>query len=246
MLYIIYNQPKTKKKDVDMTALKEHTTLQDSNAPHILIMEDDLNVAKGLKMILNEQGYIVDLEATGHGAMDAMGRYDYDLLMADLRLPDIDGMQVVKQVKETKSKTEVIVMTGYATSSLAVNAMKLGAHDFIAKPFTEEQIKSSIKNALEQNSLNLTQEPASSIDRSNVISIQKREVLNVLNRTCEDENFWTDLMENGSLALDQYTLSGEAKGAVASGDLKWINENIGELTQKQLMFVYKRLEREAW
>ena len=53
-------------------------------------------------------------------------------------------------------------------------------------------------------------------------------------------------MKNGSLALAKYQLSSEAKAAIASGDLKWINENVGELTQKQLMFIYKRLEREAW
>ena len=76
--------------------------------------------------------------------------------------------------------------------------------------------------------------------------IQKREVLGVLSRTAEDTDFWCDLMENGSLALANYQLSSEAKAAIASGDLKWINENVGELTQKQLMFIYKRLEREAW
>ena len=76
--------------------------------------------------------------------------------------------------------------------------------------------------------------------------IQKREVLTVLGRTAEDMDFWTDLMENGSSALAGYQLSSEAKAAIASGDLKWINENVGELTQKQLMFIYKRLEREAW
>ena len=229
-----------------MTALKEHDTSKEITAPHILIMEDDLNVAKGLKMILNEQGYTVDLEGTGHGAMDAMGRQDYDLLMADLRLPDIDGMQVVKQVKETRPETEVIVMTGYATSSLAVDAMKLGAQDFIAKPFTEEQIKAAIKSALEQNKAKTMAEISSDLDPAKTTSIQKREVLNVLNRTCDDEQFWMDLMENGSAALDHYTLSSEAKAAIASGDLKWINQNIGELNQKQLMFIYKRLEREAW
>jgi len=53
-------------------------------------------------------------------------------------------------------------------------------------------------------------------------------------------------MENGSPALADYQLSNEAKAAIAAGDLKWINENVGELTQKQLMFIYKRLEREAW
>lgn len=229
-----------------MTALKEINKTKESIHPHILIMEDDLIVAKGLKMILDEQGYDVDLQETGQGAIEAMGTYDYDLLMADLRLPDIDGMQVVKSVKETKPDTEVIVMTGYATSSLAVDAMKLGAHDFIAKPFTEEQIRSAIKDALDQNSSKTRQENLSPLDPENNKSIQKREVLKVLNRTSEDENFWVHLMEEGSAALEDYALSSEAKAAIASGDLKWINENIGELTQKQLMFIYKRLEREAW
>jgi hypothetical protein len=68
----------------------------------------------------------------------------------------------------------------------------------------------------------------------------------VLSRTAEDLDFWRDLMENGSVALADYQLSSEAKAAIASGDLKWINQNVGELTQKQLIFIYKRLEREAW
>jgi len=76
--------------------------------------------------------------------------------------------------------------------------------------------------------------------------IQKREVIQVLNRSAEDTDFWADLMKTGSEALVDYELSMEAKAAIASGDLKWINENVGELTQKQLMFIYKRLEREAW
>jgi hypothetical protein len=76
--------------------------------------------------------------------------------------------------------------------------------------------------------------------------IQKREVSQVLNRAAEDSVFWKSLMENGSIALMGYQLSMEAKAAIVSGDLKWINENVGELTQKQLMFIYKRLEREAW
>ena len=221
--------------------------VQGSVAPHILIMEDDVNLAKGLKMILDEDGYDVDLQHTGHGAMDAMDQADYDLLMADLRLPDIDGMEVIQQVKDTRPETEVIVMTGYATSELAVDAMKLGARDFLAKPFTEEQVKTAIAEALAANAAGTEKtEAGASHDLMIDVSIQKREVLKVLNRTSEDEGFWVDLMEKGSLALEGYTLSDEAKAAVASGDLKWINENVGELTQKQLMYVFKRLEREAW
>ena len=71
-------------------------------------------------------------------------------------------------------------------------------------------------------------------------------MIRVLNRTSEDREFWRELMEKGSEALGAYDLTTEAKGAIASGDLKWINENVGELTQKQLRFIYKRLEREAW
>lgn len=229
-----------------MTALQEIGAVEERIAPHILIMEDDINVAKGLKMILDEQGYDVDLQDTGHGALDAMDQREYDLLMADLRLPDIDGMQVIKQVKDSRPRTEVIVMTGYATSELAVDAMKLGAHDFLAKPFTEEQIKASIDEALAAKQTRTEAAPAPASALTHDVSIQKREVLKVLNRTTEDAEFWIDLMEKGSSALGEYTLSDDAKAAVAAGDLKWINENVGELTQKQLMYVYKRLEREAW
>jgi len=221
--------------------------VQARTGPSILIMEDDVNLARGLKMILDEQGYNVDLQNTGHGAMEAMDQADYDLLMADLRLPDIDGMQVVRQVRDTRPGTEVIVMTGYATSELAVDAMKLGARDFLAKPFTEEQIKTAINEALEAGAAVAEKtETAVRHDLMIDVSIQKREVLKVLNRTSEDEGFRVNLMEKGSLALEEYTLSDEAKAAIASGDLKWINENVGELTQKQLMYVFKRLEREAW
>ena len=76
--------------------------------------------------------------------------------------------------------------------------------------------------------------------------IQKREVLKVLSRTSEDRDFWLDLMENGSSALGEYRISTEGKAAISSGDLGWINRNIGELTQKQLRFIMKRMEREAW
>ena len=71
--------------------------------------------------------------------------------MADLRLPDIDGMEMIKQVKAKKPETEVIVITGYGTTATAVEAMKLGVHDFLPKPFTEDQIKSAIDEALKKH-----------------------------------------------------------------------------------------------
>jgi DNA-binding NtrC family response regulator len=214
----------------------------------ILVMEDETTVAKGLEMVLSEEGYQVALAATGHAAIDTFFRKQFDLLVADLRLPDMDGMDVIKMVKEKWPHTEVVVITGYSSVNSVVASMKLGAYDYLAKPFTEEQIKESIRCALkvkEEKEAPL----AKILDRVETEEeklIQKREVIRVLNRTSEDMEFWTDLMENGSEALEGYHLSYEARAAIASGDLKWLNTHVGELTQKQLMFIFKRLEREAW
>jgi len=215
--------------------------------PHILVMEDDLSVAKGLEMVLSEDGFDVNLAGTGELAMEAFREKRFDLLVADLRLPDIDGMEIIRKVKQQTPETEVVVITGYGTTATAVEAMKLGVSDFLPKPFTEDQIKAAIDGALKSLEETAEEPPAVKAPATEEdILIQKREVIQVLNRTWEDPTFWTDLMEQGSHALAEYRLSSEAKAAITSGDLKWINENVGELTQKQLMFIYKRLEREAW
>jgi FixJ family two-component response regulator len=229
-----------------MTPLQQQTAIQNKLPPHILVMEDDLSVAKGLEMVLSEAGYGVDLAETGRLAMEAFEQKRFDLLVADLRLPDINGMEVIKHIKSKKPETEVIVITGFGTTSIAVEAMKLGVHDFLPKPFTDEQIKTSINEALKAYVEKPAEAEVKKAETEEEKLIQKRQVVQVLNRTAEDDDFWSDLMTNGSKALADYPLSSEAKAAVASGDLKWINENVGELTQKQLMFIYKRLEREAW
>ena len=229
-----------------MEAMTQMAVDMEMPPPHILIMEDDLNVARGLKMVLDEEGYDVDLRDTGHGALDALEMGNYNLLMADIRLPDIDGMEVIRKVRRMRPETEVIAMTGYATSALAVDAMKLGARDFIAKPFTEEQIKHAIDEALGAHFSDTSMMATDHRAPGEMVSIQKQEVFKVLNRTCEDQKFWNSLMRNGSDALWEYTLSDEAKAAITSGDLRWINKHVGELTQKQLQFVFSRLEREVW
>jgi len=76
--------------------------------------------------------------------------------------------------------------------------------------------------------------------------IQREEVIRVLERASQDEAFWRELAENGSEALKEYRLSSNAKAAIVSGDLNWIRKHIGELTEEQLLFIHKRLERENW
>ena len=211
--------------------------------PHILVMEDDRAVAKGLETTLTEEGYNVYVAGTGQLAMSALKDEHFDLLIADLRLPDVNGMEVIRQAKELDPKTEVIAITGYPTTAIAVEAMKLKVNDFIPKPFDEDKIKTAVGKALHARKERPTVNAAKTEDEK---LIQKREVAEVLTRTADDSKFWLSLLENGSQALKTYTLSSEAKAAILSGDLSWINRNIGELTQKQLMFIYKRLESEAW
>ena len=117
--------------------------------PQILIMEDEMSVAKGLELVLSEEGYTVDLAMNGRSALDNFSRKDFDLLIADLRLPDIDGMEVIKNVKHNRPDTGVIVITGYSTVPSAVEAMKLGATDYLSKPFTDDEFMSAVKGALD-------------------------------------------------------------------------------------------------
>lgn len=204
---------------------------------HILVMEDDQSISAALDMILTEAGYDVDVAETGEAALELFEQNQFDLIIADLKLPGINGMEVIRQVKEKKPEMEVIVITGVGTQPIAEEALELGAHDFLPKPFTDDQIKTAINEALNQHD-------AGPFRLFSLI--QKREVLDVLSRAADDKKFWNDLMALGSKALDKAQLIGDAKAAIASGDLKWINENVGELNQKQLSFIYKRLEREAY
>jgi two-component system NtrC family sensor kinase len=114
----------------------------------ILVMEDENSVAQALQIILADEGYGVAWAATGQGALDSVSRQDFDLLVADLRLPDMQGMDVIRQIKKSRPGTEVIVITGYASVGSAVEAMKTGVADYLPKPFTDDQFKAAVEEAL--------------------------------------------------------------------------------------------------
>lgn len=230
-----------------MTALQEVLNKRPMFPPSILVMEDEPSVAKGLAMVLTDEGYVVDLATTGRDALDRLSHKEFDLLVADLRLPDIDGMEVIRHVKTQWPDTEVVVITGYASVPSAVNAMKLGSFDYLPKPFTEDEIKSVVDGALKVKKAPRPEKVARKAVKSKENKvIQKREVIRVLERTREDDVFWKALMQRGSEVLEGYELSAEAKAAIVTGDLRWIRKHIGRLSKKQLAFIHKRLEREAW
>jgi DNA-binding NtrC family response regulator len=209
-------------------------------------MEDEETVARGLEMVLTEEGYDVDLAFTGAGALQTVANKDIDLVVADLRLPDSDGMEIIRIVKERRPETQVVVITGYSSIDSAVDAMKIGVADYLPKPFTESEIKNAVGKALSKER---PEKPAATDTRDVAVSpslIQKQEVLRVLERTHEDAAFASNLLEGDASELNEYDLTTEARAAIASADLRWLKAHVGTLSDEQMVFINKRLEREAW
>ena len=228
--------------------MRTHTEQNESISPavaqKILVMEDEISMAEGLKMVLSEDGYKVDIAGDGQSALDYFKRDSFDLLLADLRLPDMDGMDVIKQLKQDLPLADVVVITGYPSVDTAVSSANLGVRDYLRKPFTEDEIKAVVQNVFQNRNQGSTESFLNETKEGRLV--QKREVIKVLDRTAMDWRFWKELSDDPAKVLGDYQLSGAARAAIMSGDLNWINEHVGELTQKQLMFMYKRLEREVW
>ncbi len=211
---------------------------------NILLVEDEPSVARGLEMVLSEEGYGVNLAATGTDALSKFGGSGYDLVVADLRLPDIDGLEVIRQIKQLRPDTRVIIITGYPSVSSAISAVRLGVEDYLRKPFTDDELVSVVGQALQESEQGSVESLLSEVEGQNLI--QRSEVLRALDTAAHEHEFSVQLLEEGSDALEGYDLSAEAKAAIVTGDLEWIRQHVGELTEEQLEWVYRRLEREVW
>jgi len=119
----------------------------------ILIVDDEKTIRWSLGEALRNIDYEVAEAENGKNALKVFQDDPFDLVILDLKLPDIDGIQVLKKLKETDSEVPVIMMTAYGEIETAVEAIKNGAYDFILKPFQLEKMKVSIANALESSSL---------------------------------------------------------------------------------------------
>jgi len=124
-----------------------------SDSIHILIIEDEQVILSGCRLVLMEQGYTVDTRMTGKTGMDAALNGTYDLVLLDINLPDLSGMEILQKVREKRADVHVIVMTGFSTVQNAVEVMKLGAFDYLAKPFSDGELVLAIEKAIEKKRL---------------------------------------------------------------------------------------------
>lgn len=119
----------------------------------ILVVDDESVIREGIRRILTSHKFQVDVAASGHFAIEKLQEEDFDVVVTDLKMPGMSGMEVLKAIKILQPDVPVILITGYSTVDTAVEAMKSGAFDFLAKPFTPEQILDKVEKALAQRSV---------------------------------------------------------------------------------------------
>ncbi|MRR54785.1 MAG: sigma-54-dependent Fis family transcriptional regulator [Deltaproteobacteria bacterium] len=119
----------------------------------ILVVDDEISMREFLGILMEREGYRVDLADSAESAVTLLQSASYDLVISDVKMPGMDGLALLAHVREFASDTAVIMVTAFSTAEHAVEAMKLGAYDYIAKPFNVEEIRIIVKNALDRRTL---------------------------------------------------------------------------------------------
>jgi len=119
----------------------------------ILVIDDEKAICEGCRMALSDEGYAVDTCQLGRNGLDKLLGGEYDVALLDMKLPDIQGMEIVHAVKKEKPDVYVIVMTGYYSVKNAVEAMKSGAFDYLSKPFADDELLMAVEKAVESKRL---------------------------------------------------------------------------------------------
>jgi two-component system response regulator HydG len=164
-------------------------------AAKILIVDDESGMRRSLAILLRREGYAVAEAPGGKEAADHLGRDVIDLVIADLKMEPISGLDLLRLVKQMSRDTEIILMTAFGTVESAVEAMKLGAFDFVTKPFHGDEILLRIRNALEKRRLKeeihlLRAEVKSAFGLEGIVGVSEgiRRVLNVLPRVAQTDS----------------------------------------------------------
>ena len=119
----------------------------------VLIIEDESLIRWSLRQKLEEQGYVVDEAADAASGLDKHSHQTYDLIMLDYRLPDLTGLEVLRKIRETEDESVVIMITAFSRLEQAVEAIRLGAYDYIAKPFDMDELMFTVQKGLETTEL---------------------------------------------------------------------------------------------
>jgi len=202
-----------------------------------LVIDDEQVVLDSVSKILTDEDYEVDVSLSGREGLNWAIQKEYDIVLTDIRMPDIGGMRVLRDIKRANPSLPVVMITGYGSIQSSVQAMKLGAADYIEKPFTPDQLIQAVASALDIAATKPPEEQA---------LIHKEEMITILERAASDSEFIAQLLYKGADALEEYNLTGPEKLALLTGDIEWIEKNIGPLKPNQKLWLEQRLSAEIW
>jgi len=202
----------------------------------VLIIDDEQIVLNSVKKILGHGEYEVEATLSGRQGLEWALSRNYDIVLTDIRMPDMGGMLILRDIKKAKPPMPVIIITGYANVQSAMQAMKLGAAEYVEKPFTPDQLLKAVKTALDQ---------AATSQADQRVSVHKEEIQRVLERAAVDTDFVFKLLHRWADALEEYDLTGPEKLALLTGDIEWIEKQVGPLTEKQKRWLQRPLSAEV-
>ncbi len=159
---------------------------------NILVVDDERSIRDSLKMILLEEGYDVTVASDGKEAIRQLEEKDFDIMITDLKMPEIGGMQLTKHTLHTYPQTSVIIITAYGSLETAIEALRLGAYDYILKPFDFDDVLLKIQRLIKHKELilenkALRREIHSRYDFSNIVgqSPQMKEVFKLIQKVAK-------------------------------------------------------------
>jgi DNA-binding NtrC family response regulator len=202
----------------------------------VLVIDDEQIVLNSVSRVLVQAGFDVEVTLSGRQGLEWALNKAFHLVITDIRMADMGGMILLKDIKRAKPEVPVVLMTGYANVQSALQAMKLGAADYVEKPFTPDQLLNAVSLAMEKANSRLSEEQA---------LVHQEEILRVLDRAATDGDFVYKLLHRWADALEEYPLTGAEKLALLTGDIEWIEKHTGPLTEKQKRWLQRPISPEV-
>ncbi len=119
------------------------------NRPRIMVVDDEIGICQNVEKILKKNNYKVSHAVSAKEAIEKMAKHSYSLLISDIVMPGMNGLELLKMVKKEWPLTKAVMMTAYASTNTAVKAIRIGALDYIPKPFTPDELRNTVESALE-------------------------------------------------------------------------------------------------
>jgi len=218
--------------DETLEEVKLEEVLLEKSEINIFLVDDEVHLAENIQTLLKNAGYSVDMVTCGEDAVARLKQTSYHLVITDLVMPDLDGLSVMEFVQNRYPDTVIIVITGYASTESAINAMRKGAYDYIIKPFDIDYLMFTVERAIEKIKLEMQVkanyqkilEYAKRLEKAN-LKLQELSNTDGLTKLFNQTYFHKCLQKEGAMALRYY--SPLSCLMIDIDNFKQVNDNFG-------------------